>query len=113
MSNEAPHTSPVGRAGLRLRRQEQLFDPRLVLETKLHPPPARPGLVERVGLLRHLVVRTDVSDKKAERSKTIRVEDSRRRRVARGLPPDRQPGEGPQQSDGEDDDRDGYESPEV
>ena len=65
------------------------------------------------GLLRHLVVRTDVSDKKAERSKTIRVEDSRRRRVARGLPPDRQPGEGPQQTDGEDDDRDGYESPEV
>jgi len=65
------------------------------------------------GLLRHLVVRTDVSDKKAERSKTIRVDDSRRRRVARGLPPDRQPGEGPQQSDGEDDDRDGYESPEV
>lgn len=65
------------------------------------------------GLLRHLVVRTDVSDKKAERSKTIRVEDSRRRRVARGLPPDRQPGEGPQQSDGEDDDRDGYESPEA
>lgn len=65
------------------------------------------------GLLRHLVVRIDVSDKKAERSKTIRVEDSRRRRVARGLPPDRQPGEGPQQTDGDDDDRDGYESPEV
>ena len=54
MSNEAPHTSPVGRAGLRRRRQEQLFDPRLVVETKLHPPPARPGLVERVGLLRRL-----------------------------------------------------------
>ncbi len=54
MSNETPHTSPVGRAGLRRRRQEQLFDPRLVVETKLHPPPARPGLVERVGLLRRL-----------------------------------------------------------
>jgi small subunit ribosomal protein S6 len=65
------------------------------------------------GLLRHLVVRIDESDRKAERSKTIRVEDSRRRRVARGLPPDRQPGEGPQQADGDDDDRDGYESPEA
>lgn len=65
------------------------------------------------GLLRHLVVRVDESDRKAERSKTIRVEDSRRRRVARGLPPDRQPGEGPQQADGDDDDRDGYESPEA
>jgi hypothetical protein len=63
--------------------------------------------------LRHLVVRIDESDRKAERSKTIRVEDSRRRRVARGLPPDRQPGEGPQQADGDDDDRDGYESPEA
>lgn len=65
------------------------------------------------GLLRHLVVRIDESERKAERSKTIRVEDSRRRRVARGLPPDRQPGEGPQQADGDDDDRDGYESPEA
>ena len=65
------------------------------------------------GLLRHLVVRIDESDRKAERSKTIRVEDSRRRRIARGLPPDRQPGEGPQQADGDDDDRDGYESPEA
>jgi len=65
------------------------------------------------GLLRHLVVRIDESDRRAERSKTIRVEDSRRRRVARGLPPDRQPGEGPQQADGDDDDRDGYESPEA
>ncbi len=33
----------------------QGFDPSIVLETKLHPPPARPELVERVGLLRHLV----------------------------------------------------------
>lgn len=65
------------------------------------------------GLLRHLVVRIDESERKAERSKTIRVEDSRRRRIARGLPPDRQPGEGPQQADGDDDDRDGYESPEA
>ncbi len=33
----------------------QVFDPSIVLETKLHPPPARPGLVERVGLLHRLV----------------------------------------------------------
>lgn len=65
------------------------------------------------GLLRHLVVRVDVHEKKAERAKTLRVEDSRRRRIARGLPPDRQPGEGPQQADGDDDDRDGYEPAEA
>ncbi len=60
------------------------------------------------GLLRHLIVRVDEHERKAERAKTIRVEDSRRRRVARGLPPDRQPGEGPQAQDGDDDDRDGF-----
>jgi small subunit ribosomal protein S6 len=65
------------------------------------------------GLLRHLVVRVDVHEKKAERAKTLRVEDSRRRRIARGLPPDRQPGEGPQSQDSDDDDRDGYEPAEA
>lgn len=54
------------------------------------------------GLLRHLVVRIDESTIKAERARTKRVEESRRRRVARGLPPDRQPGEGPQ-GDNDDD----------
>jgi hypothetical protein len=39
-----------------------------------------------------------------ERQRTTRTEASRRRRIARGLPPDRQPGEG-QRSDVEDDDR--------
>ena len=48
------------------------------------------------GLLRHLIVRVDESSIKAERARTKRTEESRRRRVARGLPPDRQPGEGPQ-----------------
>ena len=48
------------------------------------------------GLLRHLVVRVDESQIKAERARSKRLEESRRRRVARGLPPDRQPGEGPQ-----------------
>ncbi|MFN2444050.1 MAG: 30S ribosomal protein S6 [Vicinamibacterales bacterium] len=52
-------------------------------------------------LLRHLVVRVDEHQRKAERARTKRVEESRRRRVARGLPPDRQPGEGPQTDDGD------------
>ncbi len=33
----------------------QGFDPSIVLETKLHPPSARPELIERVGLLRQLL----------------------------------------------------------
>jgi small subunit ribosomal protein S6 len=54
------------------------------------------------GLLRHLIVRTDAATIKAERARTKRTEESRRRRVARGLPPDRQPGEGPQGQDDDD-----------
>lgn len=55
------------------------------------------------GVLRHLVVRVDEDQIKAERARTKRTEESRRRRIARGLPPDRQPGEGPQ-TPGDDDD---------
>ena len=58
------------------------------------------------GLLRHLIVRTDEDQRKAERARSLRVEESRRRRVARGLPPDRQPGEGPQSSEDSDDSSD-------
>ena len=54
------------------------------------------------GLLRHLIVRVDESTIKAERARAKRTDESRRRRVARGLPPDRQPGEGPQ-GDNDDD----------
>ncbi len=54
------------------------------------------------GLLRHLVVRVDEDQLKAERARTKRTEESRRRRIARGLPPDRQPGEGPQTDDSDD-----------
>jgi small subunit ribosomal protein S6 len=56
------------------------------------------------GLLRHMVVRVDESQEKATRARTKRTDESRRRRIARGLPPDRQPGEGPQ---GEDSDESG------
>jgi small subunit ribosomal protein S6 len=63
-------------------------------------------------LLRHLVVRVDEDQTKAERARTKRQEESRRRRVARGLPPERQPGEGPQNQDDSDDggDFDGLEA---
>lgn len=54
------------------------------------------------GLLRHLIVRVDEDQIKAERARTKRTEESRRRRIARGLPPDRQPGEGPQSDDSDD-----------
>lgn len=54
------------------------------------------------GLLRHLIVRVDEAAIKADRARTKRLEESRRRRVARGLPPDRQPGEGPQGEDSDD-----------
>jgi hypothetical protein len=55
-------------------------------------------------IIRHLVVRIDEDQTKIERTRTKRTESSRRRRVARGLPPDRQPGEG-QRGDMEEDDR--------
>jgi small subunit ribosomal protein S6 len=55
-------------------------------------------------IIRHLIVRVDAEQTKIARARTTRTESMRRRRVARGLPPDRQPGEG-QRSDMEDDDR--------
>ena len=55
-------------------------------------------------IIRHLVVRIDEEQSVIDRTRTRRTETTRRRRVARGLPPDRQPGEGQR---GEiDDDRD-------
>ena len=50
-------------------------------------------------LLRHLIVRVDEQQRKVDRARTKRQDESRRRRVARGLPPDRQPGEGPPSDD--------------
>ena len=55
-------------------------------------------------IIRHLVVRVDEEQAVVERTKNRRSETSRRRRVARGLPADRQPGEG--QRGEPDDDRD-------
>jgi small subunit ribosomal protein S6 len=53
-------------------------------------------------VIRHLVVRVDEEQAVVDRTRSKRTEESRRRRVARGLPPDRQPGEG-QRGDGDDD----------
>jgi small subunit ribosomal protein S6 len=57
-------------------------------------------------VVRHLVVRVDEEKKVVERTRTKRQSDSERRRVKRGLPPQRQPGEGRQEEmDDMDDDR--------
>jgi small subunit ribosomal protein S6 len=55
-------------------------------------------------IIRHLVVRVDEEQAVIERTRVARTETSRRRRVARGLPAERQPGEGPRGD--MDDDRD-------
>ena len=55
-------------------------------------------------VIRHLVVRVDEHEGVLDRQKSRRTETSRRRRIARGLPPDRAPGEG--QRGEPDDDRD-------
>jgi small subunit ribosomal protein S6 len=55
-------------------------------------------------VIRQLAVRVDEVHEIVERTRSKRSEASRRRRVARGLPPDRQPSEG--QRGDSDDDRD-------
>ena len=45
-------------------------------------------------VVRHLVVRVDQEKKDVDRTRSKRQADSERRRVKRGLPPQRQPGEG-------------------
>ena len=64
-------------------------------------------------VIRHMVVRVDEEKKVVERTRTKRQTESERRRVKRGLPPQRQPGEGrtaePEDLDREDDRFDGVE----
>jgi small subunit ribosomal protein S6 len=55
-------------------------------------------------VIRQLTVRVDEAQEVIERTKARRTATSRRRRTARGLPADRQPGEG--QRNDADDDRD-------
>jgi len=61
-------------------------------------------------VIRHLVVRVDEENRVVEQTRSRRKAESTRRRVARGLPPERQPGEGPRS---EESDGDGLDSPEV
>ena len=62
-------------------------------------------------VVRHMVVRVDEEMKVVERTRTKRQTESERRRVKRGLPPQRQPGEG--RSAPEADEPDEFEGMEV
>jgi small subunit ribosomal protein S6 len=64
-------------------------------------------------VLRHMVVRVDEEKKVVERTQTKRRSESERRRVKRGLPPQRQPGEGRQAGDSDDADDDRFDGVEV
>jgi small subunit ribosomal protein S6 len=54
-------------------------------------------------VIRHLIVRVDDELRVAERRRDARQKFVARRRVARGLPPERQPGEGRGDADNQDD----------
>jgi small subunit ribosomal protein S6 len=56
-------------------------------------------------IIRHLVVRIDEEQTVIDRTRSKRTETMRRRRVARGLPPDRAPGEGQREVEDDRDDR--------
>jgi small subunit ribosomal protein S6 len=64
-------------------------------------------------VMRHMVVRVDEEKKVVERTQTRRRTSSERRRVKRGLPPQRQPGEGRQSTELDDTDDDRFEGVEV
>jgi len=63
-------------------------------------------------VIRHMIVRVDEEKKVIDRTRNKRQSESERRRVKRGLPPQRQPGEGrPADTDDLEDDRfDGIEA---
>ena len=64
-------------------------------------------------VVRHIVVRVDHEKKVVERTRTKRQADSERRRVKRGLPPQRQPGEGRPAGEVEDLEDDRFDGVEV
>ena len=64
-------------------------------------------------VIRHMVVRVDEEKKVVERTRTKRQSNSERRRVKRGLPPQRQPGEGRPAGEPEDVDDDRFDGVEV
>jgi len=63
-------------------------------------------------VIRHMIVRVDEEKKVVDRTRTKRQSDSERRRVRRGLPPQRQPGEG-RSSEAEELDDDRFDGVEV
>ena len=63
-------------------------------------------------VMRHLIVRVDQEKKVVDRTRTKRQTESERRRVKRGLPPQRQPGEG-RSSDNDDDGDDRFDGVEI
>ena len=63
-------------------------------------------------VVRHMIVRVDEEKQVIDRTRTKRQADSERRRVKRGLPPQRQPGEG-RQTEPEDIDDDRFDGVEV
>src|SRR5579864_5822546 len=64
-------------------------------------------------VIRHLTVRVDHEKKVVERTRTKRQSNSERRRVKRGLPPQRQPGEGRPAGEPDDTDDDRFDGVEV
>ena len=64
-------------------------------------------------VIRHMVVRVDEEKRVVERTRTKRQTESERRRVKRGLPPQRQPGEGRSQMDADDDSDDRFDGMEA
>ena len=64
-------------------------------------------------VIRHTVVRVDREKRVVDRTRTKRTTESERRRVKRGLPPQRQPGEGRPAGEPEDADDDRFDGVEV
>ncbi len=64
-------------------------------------------------VIRHMVVRVDEEKKVVDRTQTKRRTESERRRVKRGLPPQRQPGEGRSAGDSDDSDDDRFDGVEI
>ena len=64
-------------------------------------------------VIRQMIVRVDEEKKVVDRTQTKRRTSSERRRVKRGLPPQRQPGEGRPAGEPDDQDDDRFEAGEV
>ena len=64
-------------------------------------------------VIRHMVVRVDEEKRVVDRTRTKRQTESERRRVKRGLPPQRQPGEGRSAVDADDDNDDRFDGMEA